>query len=293
MTLIVKLNGGLGNQLFQYAFARGVSTRMKTSFRLDTTPFHTYYKLDLYALSHFNIQENIAKDSDMFGLVWLRKYNTFFNFIYHRLRFNRLLHPWYYMEKTFMYDRDVFLAKKTTYFDGFWQTEEYFKDIADIIRKEITLKAPFSPYSQTIDDKIQKTQSVSIHARRFHAESREKPWHRLCPPEYYEHAIELIANRVLCPHFFIFSDSYEWAVEAFKDLKYPFTIVKNGNDKNYEDMILMSHSKHHIIANSSFSWWGAWLNPRKDKIVIAPQTWFENAPKNNIQDLVPKEWIKI
>ncbi|MEK7180184.1 MAG: alpha-1,2-fucosyltransferase [Patescibacteria group bacterium] len=297
MTIIVKLNGGLGNQLFQYAFARGVSVSTKTNFRLDVTPFHTYYKSDSYELSKFNIQEHIAKETDMFGFVWLRKHNTFFNFIYHRLKFNKILRLWYYMEKTFMYDQNVFSRKGTTYFDGFWQTEKYFKNIEDDVRKEITLKAALSPQSQKIQEEIQKTQSVSIHVRRFDTrfdtESKHKPWHSLCSPEYYERAIEHIVKHVKSPHFFIFSDNYEWAAETFKTLKYPFTLVGNGKEKNHEDMILMSQCKNHIIANSSFSWWGAWLNPRKDKIVVAPQKWFEGAPKNDIRDLMPKEWIKL
>lgn len=111
--------------------------------------------------------------------------------------------------------------------------------------------------------------------------------------QYYQKAIEYIAQRVDSPHFFIFSDDYEWSVENFKFLQFPYTCISNGADKNYEDMTLMSQCQYHIIANSSFSWWGAWLDPRKDKIVIAPKQWFANAPKNDTKDLLPDTWIKL
>ncbi len=293
--LIVKLNGGLCNQIFQYAFARALSSKRKIDFALDVTPFYTYYTADPYGLSKFNIKENIAKESDLGGFVWLRKHNAFFNFLYHRLRLKKIIKPWYYGEKTFTYDQEVF-SSKALYFEGFWQSEKYFKDIADEIRKEITLKAPFSTHSLELLKKIEETNSVSIHVRRY-ASEHIRPWHGFCSAEYYIEAINQIASKVPSPNFFIFSDNYPWVIENFlpklKGLEYNFTLVENDNDKNAEDLILMSKCKHHIIANSSFSWWGAWLNPSKEKIVIAPQKWFANAPKNNTVDLIPNSWIKI
>lgn len=295
MRIIVKLNGGLCNQLFQYAFARALSERLKKEFRLDITPFSTYYKADPYGLSKFNIKENIAGDSDMCGFVWLRKHNKFFNFAYNRLRFKKILYPWYYLEKTFTYDPGVFLSK-ASYYEGFWQSEKYFKNIGDELRKEITLKTPLSAHSQNILKKIQETNSVSLHVRRY-ASEHITPWHGLCSIEYYIKAISRIVALSPSPHFFIFSDNYPWVTEnflpVFKSLGYPFTLVENDNNKNGEDLMLMSRCKHYIIANSSFSWWGAWLNPKKDKVVIAPQKWFANAPKNNTKDLLPEEWIKM
>ncbi|MBU3968891.1 alpha-1,2-fucosyltransferase [Patescibacteria group bacterium] len=269
--------------------------QLKKEFRLDITPFSTYYKADPYGLSKFNIQENIAKDSDMCGFIWIRKHNTFFSFIYHRLRFNKLLSPWYYLEKTFMYDPDVF-SSKALYFEGFWQCEKYFKNIKNELRKEITLKNPLSAHSQDILKKIRETNAISLHVRRY-ASEHIIPWHGFCSIEYYIEAINQIVKCFPSPHFFIFSDNYPWVAENFlpvlKSLKYSFTLVENNNDKNGEDLILMSNCKHHIIANSSFGWWGAWLNPKKDKMVIAPKKWFAHAPKNNTKDLIPEEWITL
>ena len=126
--IIVKIIGGLGNQLFQYAFARSVSLRLKTDFKLDVNSFNTYYKIRKYSLNHFNIKQRFAKDSDFFGFVWFIKQNKLFNTFYKYLRLKSKLMPFYYPERTFHFDPRVF-SKNGTYFDGFWQTEKYFKDI--------------------------------------------------------------------------------------------------------------------------------------------------------------------
>ena len=293
--IVVKLNGGLCNQIFQYAFARSLSKKLNRDFRLDITPFSTYYKADPYGLWKFNIQEKISSESELYGFVWLRKHNKIFSFIYNRLRLKSIIKKWYYMEHTFMYDPQVLLTN-ASYFDGFWQTEKYFKDIEDDIRTEITLKTTLSTHSQKILTKIESVNAVSLHVRRYASEGI-KPWHGFCSAEYYLEAIGRITEKVDHPHFFIFSDNYKWVEENFlpviKKTSHEFTLVYNDNEKNAEDLILMSKCKHHIIANSSFSWWGAWLNPRKDKIVVAPKKWFSNAPKNNTEDLIPTNWIRL
>ncbi|MDP3957988.1 MAG: alpha-1,2-fucosyltransferase [bacterium] len=298
MAIIVKTYGGLGNQLFQYAFARAVASKLKTDFRLDVdlTPIYAHLKIHPYALGYFNTRIEKAADSDMWGFVWLRRRKKFFNFAYRHMRLKRKLLPFYYPEKTFAFDLDVFNQGDPTYFDGFWQTGRYFESIADEIRQEITLKEPLSPYSREIEGKIKKEETpISLHVRRgfYVSDATSSAFHGVCSPEYYEAAIRYITERVKNPHFFIFSDDYPWAAENFKTLQYPHTCINNPEALGHEDMTLMSKCHHHIIANSSFSWWGSWLNPRKDKIVIAPKKWFANAPKNDTRDLFPENWIKM
>ncbi len=292
MSIIIRLEGGLGNQLFQYAFARAVSSRLKTTFLFDWAPFNEYFYVHKYSMQHFNAKINFAKDSDMFGFVWIVRHYKFFNFFYKYIRFKKVLMPFYYPERTFAFDPAVF-SKNNTYFRGFWQTEKYFKDISDELRRELTLVSPMSNYSQKINTEIKKTNAISLHVRR--AELVTNPvmtaFHGFCPPEYYEKAIEYIASKVESPHFFIFSDDYEWSKNHFKTLKYPYTCVKNKADKNYEDLMLMAQCKHHIIPNSSFGWWGAWLNQSKNKMVIAPKQWFANAPKSDTRDLLPNNYV--
>ena len=296
MSIIVQTIGGLGNQLFQYAFARAVSYKLKTDFFLNWVPFGTkYFKGHEYSLQHFNIKVRMAKSYSFGGFVWIKKHHRLFNAIYEHLRLRRFLFPFYYQEKSFAFDPDVFSRKGNTYFDGFWQTEKYFKDIGDELRKEISLIKPLSEYSQIVSEEIKATNAVSLHVRRADLvfDPEMNAFHGICSLDYYKKAVAYVTDQITSPHFFIFSDDYEWAVENFKFLQHPYTCIKNGADKNYEDITLMSKCKHHIIANSSFSWWGAWLNPSAEKIVIAPKRWFANAPKADIKDLIPDNWIKI
>lgn len=299
MAIIVRVHGGLGNQLFQYAFGRGVSSRLKTDLLIDRSPFlksrydpHVYHNKPCFA--HLNIRVQFAKDSDMFGFVWLRKHRKFFDQFYDMLRLKRALLPFYYPERTFAFDPEVF-SHTNTYFDGYWQTEKYFKHRADELRAELAPAKPLSGYAQNMLNEIKRTNAISLHVRRadYVTDPNSSVFHGICSLEYYQHAIAYITQRIPSPHFFIFSDDYEWSVENFKFLNYPFTCVRGSEEKNYEDMHLMSRCAHHIIANSSFSWWGAWLNPRPDKIVIAPKVWFANAPKADTRDLLPDEWIKM
>jgi hypothetical protein len=296
MPIIVKTIGGLGNQMFQYAFAKSVSRKLGTNFILDvdTSVIHKGLRVHKFCLGSFNTQVVKAEDSDMHGFVWLRRHKKVFNILYNSLRLKKIMFTFYYPEKKFSFDDGVFNQKDGTYFEGFWQTEKYFKDIEDELRKEFKVVAPLSSYSLEISDHIKQVNAVSLHVRRtdYVTHTTTNQFHGVCSPEYYKAAIDYIREKVSSPHFFIFSDDYEWITENFKHLGNQATFIKNGPDKNHEDLTLMSMCKHHIIANSSFSWWGAWLNAEKSKIVIAPKKWHNNAPKINTVDLLPNGWLK-
>lgn len=300
MSIIVRIQGGLGNQLFQYAFGRGVASRLQTGLLIDRTtldsPKYDPHKIHRgYSLSHFNIKVRFAKDSDLFGFIWMRKHYKTFDRLYRSVRFKRVILPFYYPEQTFAFDRKVFSAGKNTYFDGYWQTEKYFKHIGDEIRQELTLTKAFSAGSQEISDRIRKTNAISLHVRRgdYISDQTAAAYHGICSPAYYRNAVAYIAAHVISPHFFIFSDDYEWSVQHFKSLPYAVTCVPGSAHTDFEDVALMSQCKHHIIANSSLGWWGAWLNPSTEKITIAPKQWFANVPKGDTRDLRPENWIKL
>ena len=141
-------------------------------------------------------------------------------------------------------------------------------------------------------DNILKTTSISLHIRRGDYLTPENAeTHCLCSPSYYQNAIQYIVQRVENPHFFIFSDDITWVFDNFK-MPYPYTIV-NVNDSytGYYDLELMRNCKHNIIANSTFSWWGAWLNENPNKIVIAPQRWFMNQEEEI--DIIPSSWVRL
>jgi hypothetical protein len=288
--IIVKLKGGLGNQLFQYAVGRHLAEIHKTKLKMDISLFETY-ELHAYSIWPFNIQENFAS-LDEVRAVAPREQGIAERMI------RRVLHrplktcSTYVQEKHFHFDPDILNLPNGVYLDGYWQSERYFASIAETLRQEFTVKTPIEGKEKEIAEKISQTESVSLHIRRgtytLHPHSDV---HGTCSVDYYIRGASHLTQTVRNPHFFIFSDDPEWTRENL-NLPYSTTFVEhNRADKDYEDLRLMSLCKHHIIANSTFSWWGAWLCSYPSKLIVAPRKWFNHA-KNNTNDLIPKEWIK-
>jgi len=284
--VIVKIIGGLGNQLFQYAAARRISYLHDMPLKLDISGF-LQYKLRKYSLMHFNIIEEIATKCE------INRYKPNKYLAKLPLKIMKKSET-YVQERDFNFDPEILAINKGVYLDGYWQSENYFKDIEAVIRKELSIKTPIDDDNCAIRDKIDNDHSISIHIRRgdYVSNSSTTMIYGICSLDYYRRAVAIMAGRVKSPHFFIFSDDPSWARDNLK-LPFPATfIVNNGPDKDYEDLRLMSLCRHNILANSSFSWWGAWLNAHPDKMVIAPQKWF-NTDKMDPRDLVPQRWIKI
>lgn len=287
--IITKITGRLGNEMFQYAIGRMLAHKNNTELKLDLFSFEKP-PIWPYTLNRFNIIENPATKKEV---EWFKKYNWKkgrFWFWYNRLIADRTR---YADERQFNFEPWIITLKDPVYLDGLWQTEKYFKEIEAIIRKEFTLKNPLSEHSKTFEHKIRETEAVSLHARRkdYVSDKIVSEWLGACSVEYYNEAIKEIGERVKNPSFFVFSDDPTW---VRKNIVPPFpTVYVTGNEERpEEDMYLMSRCKYHIISNSSFAWWGAWLNPNLDKIVIAPRRWFKNK-KNDTSDVVPKTWVKI
>lgn len=299
MSIIVRIQGGTGNQLFQYAFARGTADRLGVDFLIDKKvcdnalwdPHKIHRK---YSLGLFNTKIKFVGDKNMFGFIWLRKHYKSFDCFYNFIRGRRLLLPFYYKEQTFAYNPNILKRKDNTYYDGYWQTEKYFKHIEDEIRAEITPVKSLSSYSKSIIEEIKKVNAVSLHVRRgdYVTDPAAVVQHGVCSPEYYKNGIAYIEKNVQNPHFFIFSDDFQWSVENFKSLNHPVTCIEGSEANDYEDLAMMRECKHHIISNSSFGWWGAWLNPRKDKIVIGPKKWFKGFDKVDTSDIFPNNWVR-
>lgn len=299
--IIVRLIGGLGNQMFQYAAGRFLSEKHKTTikldltFLLDRTPRRDFvyreYELDVFAIN--------AKQADEKELIKYRP--SFFYRVNSCLR--RLcgrpviINPTYLVEQQFTYDKLAFeQASKDCFLNGYWQSEEYFKSIESLLRQEFTFRHPLDIKNAEIANRIGSVNSVSIHIRRgdYVTTPHIANAHALCTLEYYQNAISYIENRITNPVFFIFSDDIEW-VKANLILSSPFEIGSgNFGKQSYIDMQLMSLCRHNIIANSSFSWWGAWLNSNSDKKVIAPKKWFADETMNaQIIDLIPEKWMRL
>jgi hypothetical protein len=265
--VITRLIGGIGNQMFQYAMARRMAYRHQETLKLDITGFKEYPLRDYY-LHQFNIIGEIATDAEINYLKTRRIKEEFFHF-----------DPW------------ILRLQGELYLEGYWQSEKYFKDIANVIRAEFTVKAPLSGVNFELADRIKSCEAVAVHFRRgdYVTNPVTNQYHGVCPPEYYQRAMRKLANQVSNLHFFLFSDDPEW-VEKTVQFECPLTIVAtNGNAQPHEDIRLMSFCKYHIIANSTFSWWGAWLASYPQKIVYAPKKWF-NMTNLYIRDLIPEEW---
>lgn len=261
---IIRIKGGLGNQLFQYAYGRRLMLINKKEVIFDISFFEgSKQKKDTtrpFLLDNFNIDNSVK---------------------FENIKENRF-------SKSFKK-----IISKITGDYGFYQSEEYFKGIEEIICKEFTLKEPFSATARVFADKISNTKdSVSIHIRRgdYVLDTKTNEYHGTCDLTYYEKTIEYIKQKNESPTFFIFSDDIEWVKENLKIDNAIF--VSNPEVKDYEEMILMSKCSHNIIANSTFSWWGAWLNQNPDKIIVAPKQWTAEKTSDEL-DIIPKSWIQI
>lgn len=292
--IITQLIGGLGNQLFQYAVARRIAHFKNCQIKLDLSGFRNY-NLRTYRLSYFNIIENIASPDEIASL----KGSQGKNLPILALGLINKIQPYYkrsYIKEChFHFDPNMMKAPCNAYLEGYWQSEKYFKDIENIIRSEFTLKHEPDAINKEIYHIIGNSNSVSIHVRRgdYISNPITNQVHGVCPLDYYYRAIDKINELVKePPHFFVFSDDPNWAGENLKTEDPVMVVSHNSLDKDYEDLRLMSLCKHHIIANSSFSWWGAWLCTNKEKIVIAPNKWF-NTNEHDTRDLIPDSWIKI
>lgn len=290
--IIVKLIGGLGNQMFQYAVGRYLAMKNKNTLKLDISGFRDY-KLRNYDLGHFNIRENIATSKDLSGVIFPS--DRFIHKIgkYLKIKTANVQQIRYIKEQKSDFHPEILTLRDNIYLDGYWQSEKYFSDIQDVIRKEFTVKNKPDPINESYLGEIVDCESVSVHIRRgdYVSNPTTNQVHGFLGLEYYQRAMNAMLEKIGNPHFFVFSDDPEWAERNIK-ANAPITYVKHNGTKSYEDLRLMSTCKHHIIANSSFSWWGAWLSPDKEKFVIAPKRWFKS-DRLNARDLIPDSWHKI
>lgn len=292
--IIVKIIGGLGNQMFQYAAARRLAEKHSTALKLDVTGFDEY-KLHKYGLHCFQISDCPATKTE---IELIRGNQNILNRLKRKIGskigFNNPKNKGWIFEKHFNFDAEILEAPDNVLLEGYWQSEKYFVDIADILRREFVIKYQQDIQSQKFADFIKGTESVSLHVRRadYVHDSLTNKVFGTCDRDYYDRGVRYIGDRVSNPHLFIFSDEPQWAKDNLK-FDIPMTFVDcNDASRNYEDLRLMSICKHNIIANSSFSWWGGWLNANPYKLVIAPQKWF-NDESRNTKDLIPEQWIKL
>ncbi len=304
--ITLKLKGGLGNQLFQYACGRALALRNGQKLALDVTGY-TYQKPGSvetprsFSLSPFAINVDEIIQTPHSGdhthpspsgeiSLWtriIRKITGNYHIGWDPSFFKKI--------------NAEAKAGKDIYLDGFWWSENYFSDASNAIREDLKLKSPLSPRAQEMSRIIEQSESipVSIHIRRgdYVLDPRTNAYHGVCSKEYYDRALaHLVSQTGPRIQIFIFSDDIAWVKENMP-FDYPTQYVSRPLADteafaDYEELTLMSRCSHHIIANSSFSWWGAWLNPSSDKIVIAPSRWTQKKVRDS-REMLPSSWIRI
>lgn len=292
--VIVKIVGGLGNQLFQYAAARRLSILHQTELKLDISAFE-HYAWHAYSLRPFCIQEVFATPEEIQKVKGTSRKGISRIVSSLNQRYNPYFRSPVFEEADFgPFDPRISRTPRDIYLSGYWQSEKYFADIQDVIRREFAIRYEQDDQSQELAQMIANTQSVSLHVRRgnYVSISQINSKHGTCSIEYYQECVKRIGQKLNSPHLFVFSDDPSW-VKANLRLEYPTTyVVHNDASRDYEDLRLMSMCQHQIIANSTFSWWGAWLNPNPGKIVLAPKRWFVDSTIDT-RDLFPNDWIRI
>jgi len=292
--VISNIIGGLGNQMFQYAAGRSLAEKYGDFTCLDVRQFPKYKLHNGFELHRvFTIDSPIASFEEIKNLIGWRSYR-----IGHRLvsckHLSFLRGNHFYIENAFPYDDNFFSLPNNIYISGYWQSYRYFLTHQSIIRNQFKFKPIIQGLNREIADRIINCNAVSLHFRRgdYVSNHRTNSIHGTCSTKYYYSAMHYIQNHIKKPVYFIFSDDIDWVKRNFSIGREYYFIYHNTGTESYNDMRLMSMCNHHIIANSSFSWWGAWLNPIRDKIVIAPYRWF-NDPSKSTHSLTPPTWIKL
>ena len=281
-----RIRGGLGNQLFQYSVARSLADQLGVSLGLDIREYNNSSKFKM-GLANFNIRA----DLNPVGLIKHKKDGKI-SYVLENLSGK---HKHVYYERFLGFDKNILTKPDNSYLKGYWQTEKYFVKNKVNILNDLKIINRQNDKNKTISSEIANNTSVSLHIRRgdYISNSAYNSTHGTCSLTYYANAVNYLINKI-GGNFkvFAFSDDPKW---VSSNLKLPVDIYfvnNNSSDYNYEDLRLMSECDHNIIANSSFSWWGAWLNKNHNKTVITPSKWYADKSAKNA-DITPANWIKI
>jgi hypothetical protein len=295
--IILRMRGGLGNQLFQYAAGLALAQHHNVPLKVDdyTYRINSYRKIEL---GNFFSDINLATRKEVAGFTGATRAIRLF----HKLtnyRYNRRV----FAQPYFHYYPDFFRLPNDIYLSGYWQSDRYFQPIEQRLKNAFKLKHQLDDENREISDSMNVENSISIHVRRgdYILNSKYSKMFGVIDQKYYEDSIAFMQERIQKPRFYLFSDSPKWCLEKFNFVKDIKIIQNNQGENSHIDLWLMSRCQHHIIANSTFSWWGAWLGINQNKTVVAPQKWFKdplfrgNNPVYysrfyNIKDLIPQSW---
>lgn len=293
--ITTSLYGGLGNQLFQYATARALAAHCGVPLVLDLSWFDNIPASESvtprkYALSPFALDARVqstgfySQSQPMLKKAVRRALS----------RLGLVRQGGVYFERSFKFDRRVLTLSAPVHLNGYWQSSKYFSDAQQIIRAEIGRVGQMSPASRAMLADIAASDAVCLHVRRgdYVTNKTAAQIHGLCSMDYYRQGVQIVSEGLDRPHGYVFSDDPQW-VRHNLDVGLDFTVVDvNGPDDAHQDLWLMAACKRFVIANSSLSWWGAWLSAHAGKQVVYPSRWFLGKDAD-VSDLCPQDWTGI
>lgn len=290
--ILSKLRGGLSNQMFQYAAARRLAERHQTEVRIDASWYDTQHDATprRYELGQLCITGTLASRWETIGTDGVRNARP----MELPVAIYRKFRPRYQFvaEETFDFNRQILELPDNVCLFGYWVSEKYFLDIQAIIRQEFQFEKAPSPANASRLEQLRSCESVAVHVRRgdYVSNPLVNSIHGVCNPDYYFRAAHEIRGRVRDPVFFLFSDDLEWAVDNLDLGGETIAVDDNRGEASPQDLRLMGAARHNIIANSGFSWWGAWLNTNKEKVICAPQRWLSDSSYDT-SHVIPSSWV--
>lgn len=295
--LIARITGGIGNQLFQYAFIRSLSLKLNLKFFLDLSWYRDFEKFEdctnpnsatkrEFLLDKFKITQNYLNPLYLKTSHHLRRYSGV-----NKLPLLRYFNYITINEKDFAINN--LPLNRNIYLKGIWQNSKLFVEFNDLLKNEILLKNELSSDNNRFLQKIRSTNSIALHIRRGDLINRpnairDQPY---SSDEYYQEGIKIIGKKIRNTVLYIFSDDIKWVENSLK-FDQP-TVYINSDGPDFEHFYLMSQCNHNIIANSTYSWWAAWLNTNDNKIIISPKWWYRDSKHNNSIIWIPNNWISL
>jgi hypothetical protein len=291
--ITIRLRGGLGNQMFQYAMGKYISKKMGVGMKLDLTKLlkntkSKNYTARDYQLDIFNLNASFLFSTNSINFFY--KYNL--NFLLQIIKAFKHIGYRKYIEKSFTAENWIIENPKDKYlYIGYWQSEKYFKNIEDELRKDFQFKDELSEGAKVVQEEISKVNAVCVHVRR--GDYVGNTLLNCSNLDYFINGSQHIFQNTNKPHFFVFSDDTDWCKQNIK-FDYNYTIVdyKTNKIKYKEDLQLMASCNHFIMSASSFSWWAVWLSNKKEAVVVVPKNWFLNE-EVDVSDLVDKKWVRL
>lgn len=290
--VITRLQGGVGNQLYQYAIGRAVASRLERPLLIDARTIRPEAPVRQYALSAFRIRGVLVSGSIAFCTRWVGSVRLGGAF---QATFPPARRFRYLRDREEGFDPKVFaMHPGPIVLHGYWQSYRYFEDIAPLLRADLEFHVTPDVENARWIAHIESVEAVCVHVRRGDYVSNPNFAATLgsCTPEYYRRGVAAILKRSKRPEFFVFSDDPAWARGNLRLPGRTHILEHNLRRSDVDDMRLMSHCRHFIIANSSFSWWAAWLSRRPGKSVIAPARWFVQDKTPSV-DRIPPDWVRV